>query len=632
VADSENKKSPSSESNNVGAGKDVLFGWLVGRAAADLGLAQALAASEAQRAEQLKRLEVSLLAQIQEVQNQQTDSANYNDPNPQMRELKAQLQSFSERLSGLEAAALQATQTSELTKTDLATLQSRLVDRENLLESRDSRFERLEERIGTRIQELEGVINTRSQSFAAADDKLEKINRELGAIAKRITLAELVTQQAQTQAADDIESAQERVASLVTNEGAALKAELMDWVQNHHSTESMVNSVEETFQKRLDDLRRELGQSFFARLEAEVQGLQVQVQNLTQRVESVPLPTAEAADFDAQRSRWSKEIDERISAKIQELGDEIRDKLHIIGSVKVESEHFVAETKALAHQIAQNEHATQQIAAVLSGELSAIKAGLNQQQNQQQAMGALLKKVEEMVRIKIQEIQDYLVQGQSSLQNRDAQLTEQKADLQKLAQRIAEVESMAHQTHALMVNENEQTTQLREGFRSDLATLQGQLGERQSMDAVIQGIEDSLTVKLRELQNQLAQKMLVMDRRDAEFRDLKAQVQILAQEMPSAGTASPAAQVSTPNRTKEFPVDTNALRAKPEDRLSIGSSKIENRPHGTQGLLHEDAEPRDGLLVGGKNPLTQLQERMSADIERARAELREKSGRWKVRR
>jgi chromosome segregation ATPase len=356
------------------------------------------------------------------------------------------------------------------------------------------------------------------------------------------------------------------------------------------------------------------------------------VQNLTQRVESVPLPTAEAADFDAQRSRWSKEIDERISAKIQELGDEIRDKLHIIGSVKVESEHFVAETKALAHQIAQNEHATQQIAAVLSGELSAIKAGLNQQQNQQQAMGVLLKKVEEMVRIKIQEIQDYLVQGQSSLQNRDAQLTEQKADLQKLAQRIAEVESMAHQTHALMVNENEQATQLREGFRSDLATLQGQLGERQSMDAVIQGIEDSLTVKLRELQNQLAQKMLVMDRRDAEFRDLKAQVQVLAQEMPSAGTASPAAQVSTPNRTKEFPVDTNALRAKPEDRLSIGSSKIENTPHGTQGLLHEDAEPRDGLLVGGKNPLTQLQERMSADIERARAELREKSGRWKVRR
>jgi chromosome segregation ATPase len=631
VADSENEKSPSNESNNVGAGKDVLFGWLVGRAAADLGLAQALAASEAQRTEQLKRLEVSLLAQIQEVQNQQTGSANYDDPNPHLGELKAHLQSFSERLSGLEAAALQATQTSELAKTEMATLQSRLVDRENLLESRDSRFERLEESISTRIQELERVINTRSQSSDTADE-LEKINRELAAMADRITRAEHVTQQAQAQAVDDIKSAQERVASLVMSESAALKAELMDRVQNHPSTERMVKAVEETFQKQLDDLRRELGQNFFGRLDAEVQGLQTQVQNLAQRVESVLLPMATAADSDAERLRWTTEVDERITTKIQEFGDEIRDKLHTIGDVKVESEHFIAETRELAHRIAQNEHAAQQTAAGLSGELSAIKAGLSQQQNQQQSTGALLKNLDEMVRIKIQEIQNYLVQGQSNLQNRDAQLTEQKDDLQQLAQRIAEVESMAHQTHALMVNENEQATQLREGFRIDLATLQGQLSERQSMDAVIQGVEDGLTIKLRELQNQLAQKMLVMDRRDTEFRELKTQVQILAQGMPPAGTTSPSAQTSAANRTKEFPVDTNALRAKPEDPLSVGSSKIENTPHGTQGLLHEDAEPRDGLLGGAKNPLTQLQERMSADIERARAELREKSGRWKVRR
>jgi chromosome segregation ATPase len=629
VADSENKKSPSSESN-TGAGKDVLFGWLVGRAAADLGLAQALAASEAQRTEQLKRLEISLLAQIQEVQNQQTESASYDDPNPQLRELKAQLQSFSERLSGLEAAALQATQTSELAKTEMATLQSRLVDRENLLESRDSRFERLEETISTRIQELEGVINTQSQTFETANHELEKVNQELGAIAKRITLAELVTQQTQMQAADDIKSEQERVASLVMSEGAALRAELMDWVQNHHSTGPMVKAVEETFQKRLDDLHRELGQNFFARLDAEIQGLQTQVQNLTQRVEAVPL--GEAVDFDAERSRWSGEIDERITTRIQELSDEIRDKLQTIGRVKVESEHFIAETKALEHRIEQNEHATQQTAAVLGGELTAIKAALSQQQNQQQATGALLKHVEEMVRIKIQEIQNYLVQGQSSLQNRDAQLAEQKTDLQQLAQRIAEVESMAHQTHALMVNENEQAAQLREGFRIELATLHGQLSERQSMDAVIQGVEDGLTVKLRELQNQLAQKMLVVDRRDAEFRDLKAQVQILAQGMPPAGAMPLSAEASTANRIKELPVDTNALRAKPEDRLSVGSSKIESTPYGTQGSLHEDAEPRDGLPAGGKNPLTQLQERMSADIERARAELREKSGRWRVRR
>jgi hypothetical protein len=42
----------------------------------------------------------------------------------------------------------------------------------------------------------------------------------------------------------------------------------------------------------------------------------------------------------------------------------------------------------------------------------------------------------------------------------------------------------------------------------------------------------------------------------------------------------------------------------------------------------------DAAMSGGANKdhMRQLQERISADIERARAELREKSGRWKVRR
>ena len=42
----------------------------------------------------------------------------------------------------------------------------------------------------------------------------------------------------------------------------------------------------------------------------------------------------------------------------------------------------------------------------------------------------------------------------------------------------------------------------------------------------------------------------------------------------------------------------------------------------------------DALSSGGANKdhVRQLQERFSADIERARPELREKSGRWKARR
>jgi DNA repair exonuclease SbcCD ATPase subunit len=503
-----------------------------------------------------------------------------------------------------------------------------------LIEAHGSRSAKLEESIGAKVAELEQLVDTQAQSFDTANHELQEIKRELGSMAERITGAELATQQNQTQAASDVEGAHERLVSLLTNESAALRAELIARLEQPLPA-STTKRIEETFQERMDGLQRELEQKFVGRLDVEVQRLQDEMQNLTQRVVSLPTPSAPAVDFNSERSRWSKEVDERITATMQRFDDEIRDKFQTIDSVKAESERSIAETKAFAQQIAQDQQAMQQTTVGLSHELTAIKAGLIEQQNQQQTTEALLKSLKESVRTKLQEIEHYLVHGQNNLENRDAQFSEQKADLQRIAQRIAEVEAMAHQTHALMVNENEQAAQLRDGFRMDLATLQRRLSEQQSMEAVIQGVEDGLTVKLRELQNQLAQKMLLVDRRDAEFRELKAQVQILAQGIASTGTTPPPGQSPAANRIKETAVlaaDIGALTPKPEDRLSVASSKIESIPPTTHGLHHEDAEPGDRLLDDAKNQLTQLQERMSADIERARAELREKSGRWKVRR
>lgn len=105
MADGENEKPSSGQTNTLGAGKDLLFGWLVGRAAADLGLAQALAASEAQRVEQIKRLEDSLLAQIHELQNQPNIGASVDTQAAEVHELKTEFDNVGERLGQLEAVA-----------------------------------------------------------------------------------------------------------------------------------------------------------------------------------------------------------------------------------------------------------------------------------------------------------------------------------------------------------------------------------------------------------------------------------------------------------------------------------------------------------------------------------------------
>jgi hypothetical protein len=78
--------------DQMGKGKEMLVGWLVGKAGVDFGVAQALAASDAQAAEQLKRLEETLVARISELQKEKRLERN-------TRKLRARAERFTGRAS-----------------------------------------------------------------------------------------------------------------------------------------------------------------------------------------------------------------------------------------------------------------------------------------------------------------------------------------------------------------------------------------------------------------------------------------------------------------------------------------------------------------------------------------------------
>ena len=634
----ENEKPSSGQTNTLGAGKDLLFGWLVGRAAADLGLAQALAASEAQRVEQIKRLEDSLLAQIHELQNQPNIGASADTQFAELHELhelKVEFDSVAERLGRLETIAQQAVQSRDQFKTDAAMLQSEMVRQQNLLEAQPARFQELAEGFSARFRDLEVQIRSQSKSPDQTDSSIADLRVELHAVTDRVGRAELSTQQLQAQTTDEAERFHEQIASLVKSENAALKAELCEQLQNLQASQSLVKHFAESFEKRLEHLRRELSENVVARVNAEVGGLRTQVESVTQRIESAPAPAVPPVDLDAERVRWSKDAHDSISSRMRQLGDEIREELRSMAGSKVDRENFQVELGALTDRVAKFEHAAQRTAASLGTEMSAIRAGLSRQQEQQQATDVLLKSVEDTIRTKFQEIQNYLVQQQGNFQHREAQSTELNTEMHRLVQRIEEVESTAHRAHALMVNENQQTAQLREGLRAEINDLRGRLNERPSLAGVVETVEDHLSAKARELQNQVAEKMLVIDRRESEFRELKAQIQTITQKMMQLDTPSPIVQSGVANRTREsfvVPVEISALRLAPEDRPSAVAAKPTSAPPGIQASADEDATFKERLPEGGKDQITQLHERISADIERARAELREKSGRWKVRR
>jgi chromosome segregation ATPase len=636
VTNHENDGPANFQAGSVGTSKDMLFGWLVGRAAADLGLAQALAASEAQREEQFKRLEASLLAQIQELQNQRLDGATLTGDVDELGRVKAEMQTICERMGGLEASARQFA-APELLKAEVAALQAQWSERQNFLEKHRSEVDKVAQDLGARVLELQNQLSSSPSNLDRVLGELNGLKEELRQVAARVAGAETSTEQLQTKTAGDIERGQQLAADLIRAESAALKAVIFERLDSQPSVSSVLHAVENMLQGRAEELRREFSQqtSGLGDHAAELAELRRSLQNLTQRVDSAPAVATPAMDLDAERARLSREVSERVAAAVHEFGNELRTQVQGIRDLNINLDVINSEIVAFAARIANLERAKEQSSAELRLELDSFITELRERQNQLPAVEALLKNVEQTLQTKIQECHDYLAQEQHSLQAREARYDDFTTHLERVGQRMTDAEAMIHQTHALMVNETAQTAQQRDGFSAELAALRAQLRDTQAREAVIHGIESRLEAKIDELQNQLAQRLTGIDQRDAEIRELKAQMQSLLEPISPIETGMPTLNASAAHRMQTPEATPFGAVTRPtlvEDRLRAVPPRSEGAPQRPPAMPRQDDAPQDQVLIEGTDGLKVLQARMSADIERARAELKEKSGRWKVRR
>lgn len=213
----EEESSPIASEGGVGGGKYLLYGWLVGRAAADLGLAQALAFSEAQRGEQIKRLEESLLGRIRELQN--PDLSGDVKASAEVDALKVELQ--------------------------------RVCDSQRQLAADRVHVEQLEILIRGKLREFEDYSQQQLQDGAGSE--LGDIKLELKLLVDRIARAEYALQQVQAHA----ECENQRVDEMTAYRP---KTQLAAEVANDNSTAAVAQSVETNLQEQLAEIRAELGQ------------------------------------------------------------------------------------------------------------------------------------------------------------------------------------------------------------------------------------------------------------------------------------------------------------------------------------------------------------------------------------
>jgi chromosome segregation ATPase len=218
---------------------------------------------------------------------------------------------------------------------------------------------------------------------------------------------------------------------------------------------------------------------------------------------------------------------------------------------------------------------------------------------------------------KIHELKNFLAAEQEDQRSGQTLANELRREFQLVTQRLGRAEASAQQVHALMVNETEQAVQLRDGLMRELVAVQAKLAGRQARDKQVDGAMEELNAHIDEMNNRLSQEWATLASRDADVIELRSQVQNFAQQL-----AAKSAGLLTVSRT-HAPVAVPAVPTSANARKDTAAVL-------TPATEASDASPLIQSYDAGADSFTdqnkQLQQRLSADIERVRAELRKRAG------
>ena len=621
----ETSENPATQNaNNLGGGTDVLYGWLVGRAAADLGLAQALAASEAQRREQIKRLEESLLAQIRELQNCQgansgdVYSAALIDP------LKLELERVGARQAQLEAA--------------------------------QQNVQWLETAMTSKLGEFAAQMRQQAESFSSGNN--DDVKFELKLLADRIARAEFAAQRAQTEtlsASQRIEDTLvERLQAQVAASQAQFIAELQargaapnvsaDQQEMLHQLSQRLGQLESSLSpsaiaeerlrwsheadQRMDALVVELGEQLRAIGSAKVDreshtvDMAAVVERLGGIEQTALLGAAELkAELGALKTRLEEpqlpvsvddsaiqRLDETINGRIAELEDKLTTALSVVEQRDGEVRALYAQLTDLGEKVSALSQR-----AVDGGHLAALKAELSR--DDLKSAQSLVDNLEENFAVKIGALEGELTAELQRSRNRDGVLQEIRGEIQVLAQRWLQTDTNAQQSREFIANELAQAAQLREGLIGELTVLQNRLAEGQEHDQRIESLAAELSARMFDVQAQLSQNMATLVSRDGEIAALKAQVEQMAQAKTSLTLAAPSRLHTAMAPSAAF----EAMKTPADPLPTLKPAAAAPEPNSL--LQSYETDP-----AGAKEEKRQLQVRISADIERVRAELRKRAG------
>ena len=514
---------PNRDGRRPGSRKDTsLFDWLVSRAEADLGLAQAFAAVETQRADQIKRLEDTLVGQIAALQDQILERRE-----AELNHLTSEISACADRLARIETAKAAGDATNEFVQDKLGLLRTQLSGLQTELENRHSGFERLGESLGAQIRALETHIRRELDGVGAVQAELCHLKSEAQSLTERVGQAESTAWQSRTLASRNAERLEQTAESL-KGEIIVLKAlcaELNEQHLNLPRPDALLQEIAHNLSAKIEGILGQLAQDDQAQIERDARlghldsGLAMlaervkNTESLSRAAQALAQNEADSAsDFRAQvaqelaalhtevsgaqaRLPAIEDLETTLRAKLDEWHQWSAQKFMLLENRDIEHEKSARDLETgLAAKLAEQEERT----AESSGALASVHEKLLGLEPEMRALAQRIGQLESATRtaqgqadagaMRAGQLEESFKSAMTGLRAEVAELAEQQRAFRLPDEQMCEIErklgAKIDDLQRELAVEREGFDHwgkgLRESFGSELSAMQARLSERQS--------------------------------------------------------------------------------------------------------------------------------------------------------
>ncbi|MGH7816699.1 MAG: hypothetical protein ACREOR_04870, partial [Candidatus Binatia bacterium] len=581
----------------------------------------------------VERLEATIRDKLQQFESQ-TQQSPQGDASGDLGDIKFEIKLLADRIARAEYSSQQAQAeaanqrqhveaiVADRLKTETALLKTQLAAELASHTPVATIAPSVEARLEQRLDQLRAELVQGTQAaneLGGLHDQLAELSQRLGQIESAPNVAaSLAEQEGRWSRELDARMARFEQAALIGAADlnaaiAAIKTRLDESTTGAPSDDLAVRQLGESVSVRIGELQEQLAtvRGAIDHRDAEIGGLNAQLSMVSGQL-------AEFTNRSEQHAARTRVLESRLSERLEAGEKSAVD----FGRLQIDMSTLLNRMTQLesSYQQAQSSSGAaaqraQEVADGLRLELRALKADLGQQAIV--TAQSILANVEENFGAKLNEIESSLVRAQQDSQGRAARLSEMQGEIHLIAQRLVQAESSVQETHALLVNEAAQSAQLGDGVTSELTALRGELAEQQGIGASIDRVGQELSARIDHLQNQLQLKITALESRDAAIAELKAEVQNLSQSV-ALKSAAPGPTVNRLHAPIGVTVGLSGVKAPTETMMPA----LKAAPGEPNSLLQSYGTQADG----SKEQKKQLQQRISADIERVRAELRKRAG------